>query len=65
MTLDTEVGSEDAILIPKGTYHNVINIGQEDLKIYSIYVPPHHDHGVVYETQAIAIAVEEAKEHGH
>lgn len=65
ITLDTEVGPEDAILIPKGAYHNVLNIGQEDLKIYSIYGPAHHAHGTVHETQAIAIAAEEAEEHGH
>lgn len=65
ITLDTEVGPEDAILIPHGTYHNVINIGEEDLKLYSIYGPAHHAHGTVHETQAIAIAAEEAEEHGH
>lgn len=64
LTLDQEVGPEDVILIPKGAYHNVINIGQEDLKIYSIYGPAHHAHGTVHETQAIAIAAEE-EEHGH
>lgn len=65
ITLDTEVGPEFAILIPKNTYHNVINIGQEDLKIYSIYGPAHHAHGTVHETQEIAIAAEEAEGHGH
>ncbi|CAM2733517.1 Mannose-6-phosphate isomerase [Streptococcus acidominimus] len=61
--LDTEVGSEFAIFIPKDTYHNVINIGDEDLKLYSIYGPAHHAHGTVHKTQAIAIAVEEAEGH--
>lgn len=59
ITLDSEVGPEYAIFIPKGTYHNVINIGKEDLKIYSIYGPAHHAQGTVHETQAIAIAAEE------
>lgn len=62
ITLDKEVGPEDAILIPNGTYHNLINIGDEDLKLYSIYGPAHHAHGTVHETQAIAI---EAEEHEH
>ncbi|MDO4814235.1 MAG: cupin domain-containing protein [Gemella sp.] len=65
ITLDREVGPEDAILIPKGAFHNVINIGQEDLKLYSIYGPAHHEHGTVHETQAIAIAAEEAEGHHH
>jgi mannose-6-phosphate isomerase-like protein (cupin superfamily) len=30
------------IIIPKGTYHNIINVGSEDLKIYTIYSPPNH-----------------------
>lgn len=63
ITLDTEVGPEFAIFIPKDTYHNVINIGDEDLKLYSIYGPAHHAHGTVHETQAIAIAAEEAEGH--
>ncbi len=32
----------DAIFIPAGTWHNIINIGRCDLKISSIYAPPHH-----------------------
>lgn len=59
ITLDTEVGADDAILIPKGTYHNVVNIGDVDLKLYSLYGPAHHAHGTVHETQAIALAAEE------
>ena len=62
ITFEKEVGPEDAILIPHGTYHNVINIGDNDLKLYSIYGPAHHAHGTVHETQAIAI---EAEEHEH
>ncbi|HFR4576840.1 cupin domain-containing protein [Streptococcus suis] len=62
ITLDTEVVPEFAIFIPKDTYHNVINIGDEDLKLYSIYGPAHHAHGTIHETQAIAMAAEEAEE---
>jgi mannose-6-phosphate isomerase-like protein (cupin superfamily) len=32
------------ITIPSGTYHNIINIGRSDLKLYSIYSPPNHKH---------------------
>lgn len=59
ITLDREVGADDAILIPKGTYHNVVNIGDVDLKLYSLYGPAHHANGTVHETQAIALAAEE------
>lgn len=36
-----------AIMISAGTWHNVINTGNKPLKVYSIYAPPQHPHGVV------------------
>jgi mannose-6-phosphate isomerase-like protein (cupin superfamily) len=42
-----EIGDDFAITIPAGSKHNIINTGDEPLKIYSIYAPPeHHDNGV-------------------
>jgi mannose-6-phosphate isomerase-like protein (cupin superfamily) len=35
------------IIIPSGTYHNVINTGKEPLKMYSIYTPPEHKQGLI------------------
>ncbi|MBJ6360632.1 cupin domain-containing protein [Paenibacillus sp. GCM10012307] len=43
-----------AIMIPAGTWHNVINTGNRPLKVYSIYAPPKHPFGTVEETKAIA-----------
>ena len=40
-------GCGDAILIPAGTWHNIINTGTEPLKLYSVYAPPHHPRGTV------------------
>jgi mannose-6-phosphate isomerase-like protein (cupin superfamily) len=38
----------DAIVIPAGTYHNVINPdSRKNLKLYSIYTPPEHPKGLV------------------
>lgn len=34
--------SGDAIIIPPGSIHNIINNGCEDLKLYTIYTPPEH-----------------------
>jgi mannose-6-phosphate isomerase-like protein (cupin superfamily) len=31
-----------ACVIPKGTRHEIRNIGKENLKLYTIYSPPHH-----------------------
>ena len=51
-TFDEEVSDDWIILVPKGMWHNVTNIGGEPLKIYSLYAPPHHAHGTVHEIQA-------------
>ena len=42
----------DAIIIPAGTWHNLVNTGNCPLKLYSIYAPPHHPHGTVHLTKA-------------
>lgn len=49
---------DDAILIPSGTWHNVTNIGNKDLKIFSIYGPPNHPKGTVHQTKQIAESME-------
>ena len=44
----------DAIVIPAGTYHNVINPdSRKNLKLYSVYTPPEHPVGLVqkYKTE--------------
>lgn len=40
-----------AIMVPAGTWHNIINTGDKPLKVYSIYAPPQHPHGVVHVTK--------------
>ena len=47
-----------AIVVPAGTWHNLKNTGSSELKLYSIYAPPHHPHGTVQATKAIADAEE-------
>ncbi len=48
----------DAIMIPAGTWHNIVNVGNEPLKMYSIYAPSHHPWGTVNMTKADAEAQE-------
>lgn len=48
------IGPSDAVIIPAGTWHNIINVGYAPLKLYSIYAPPHHPHGTVHQTKADA-----------
>ena len=40
-----------AILIPAGTWHNIVNIGKTPLKLYSLYAPPQHPYGTVHQTK--------------
>lgn len=49
-----------AIIVPSGSEHNVINVSEtEDLKLYTIYSPPHHKDGIVRVTREEAEANEE------
>ena len=40
-----------AIIVPLGARHNVINTGNEPLKMYTLYAPPHHKDGIVRDTK--------------
>lgn len=42
----------DAILVPSGTWHNIVNTGRAPLKLYSLYGPQQHPKGTIHETQA-------------
>ncbi|HEX9153309.1 MAG TPA: cupin domain-containing protein [Candidatus Saccharimonadales bacterium] len=53
-----QASDNDAIFVPAGTWHNVVNTGQAALKVYSIYGPPQHPHGTIHITKAEADAAE-------
>lgn len=55
----TRVEADDAIIVPAGARHNVINTGKAPLKLYTIYGPPDHRDGIVRATKAEAEASEE------
>jgi mannose-6-phosphate isomerase-like protein (cupin superfamily) len=45
-----------AIVVPAGAEHNIINTSAiDDLKLYTIYSPAHHQDGVVRATKAEAV----------
>ena len=48
------VNENYAIIIPAGTWHNIVNIGNCPLKVYSLYAPPMHPFGTVHKTKADA-----------
>lgn len=54
----TSIEDDDAIIVPAGAEHNVINTGDEPLRLYTIYSPPEHRDGVLHATKA-----DETEEH--
>jgi mannose-6-phosphate isomerase-like protein (cupin superfamily) len=58
LNLQANVSDGDAIMIPAGTWHNLINMGSTPLRLYSIYAPPQHPRGTVHVTKADAMAAE-------
>ena len=55
----TKVGPNHLLVIPKGAKHNIVNKGDEPLKLYSVYSPPAEEPGVSHKTKADAEAAEE------
>ncbi|RJQ55520.1 MAG: cupin domain-containing protein [Actinobacteria bacterium] len=52
-----EVGDGDAVVVPSGAEHNVVNMSDSaPLRLYTIYSPPHHEEGVVRATKEEAEA---------
>ena len=55
-----ELNDGDAVIVPRGARHNVINLSEDsDLKLYTIYSPPHHKDGIVRATKKDAETIEE------
>jgi mannose-6-phosphate isomerase-like protein (cupin superfamily) len=53
-----DIADDWAIIVPAGVWHNVVNTGGGDLKLYSIYAPPEHPDGTIHRTKAEANAAE-------
>jgi mannose-6-phosphate isomerase-like protein (cupin superfamily) len=58
-----DIQDDWAIIVPAGVWHNVVNTGDQELKLYSLYSPPEHPDGTVHVTKAESDAAE--AEHGH
>ncbi len=55
-----EVRDGDAVIVPAGARHNVVNLSDtEKLRLYTIYSPPHHIDGTVHPTKEAAEANDE------
>ena len=54
------VDNGDVMVVPAGSKHNVINVSDtEDLKLYTIYAPPHHKDKIIRATKQEAMENEE------
>ena len=58
------VKNGDAVIVPAGTYHNVINASKKNkVKLYTIYSPPNHPDKTVHKTKADADKAEKEEHH--
>ena len=54
----------DAVIVPAGTWHNVINTSPtKPMRLYTVYTPPNHPDGTVHKTKEEADAAEAAEHH--
>lgn len=60
LDFDQEVEDGWAILVPAGTWHNVTNIGDEPMQLYTVYAPVHHAAGAIHKTASDAEREEES-----
>lgn len=51
MEVQERVSKGDVIIVPAGTWHNVINTGRVPLKLASVYAPPKHPKGTIHHTK--------------
>jgi len=43
------------LIVPAGVKHNLINTGTDNMKLYTLYMPPHHRKGTVHKTKTEAL----------
>lgn len=51
-----DLADGSVVIVPAGSKHNVINTGTEPMKLYTLYMPPHHKDGKIHITKAEAEA---------
>lgn len=46
-----KIEEHDVVFVPAGVTHNFKNIGDEDLKLFTVYSPPEHPDGTIHKTK--------------
>src|SRR3954467_8916184 len=60
LTFEQDVTDGWCVLVPAGTWHDVVNTGDEPMRLYAVYAPVHHAAGKIQATQADAERDEES-----
>ena len=55
----SKIKGDDAVLVPAGARHNIINTSEKPLRLYTLYGPPEHREGTVHATKADAQGMKE------
>lgn len=50
-----EIEDDYAVVIPAGAKHNIVNDGNEKMKLYTIYSPPEHKDEIIHKTKQDAL----------
>ena len=56
----SSVSANHMIVIPQGAEHNIVNKGDEPLKLFSVYAPPAEPHGIAARTKEDAEEIEKS-----
>ncbi len=57
--VERELEDDFSVIVPAGTEHNIVNVGDKDLKVYTLYAGPNHKKGIIHATKEEAEANEE------
>ncbi len=62
LNLTDKICEGEAVFIPAGAWHNIVNVGNVPLKVFSVYAPPNHPKGTMQQTKADAEREEQCKQ---
>lgn len=51
MDFRQNMSKNDAVFIPAGNWHNIMNVGKQALKLSVIYAPSNHPKGTIHHTK--------------
>lgn len=60
LDIQQDISDGWTVQVPAGTWHDILNTGDEPLRLYAVYAPSHHSAGAVQPTSADAARDEES-----